>query len=117
MSNFSIIRDLCGEKKITIRELASRIGKDESSIQSLMRTGTTNTSTLEAIAKELDVPVGIFFDDTPVNTITQKGGRGNVASIYGNALDEKLADKDKEIANLKKLLEEKERTIQILMNK
>jgi hypothetical protein len=90
---------------------------DESSIQSLMRNGSTNTKTLEDIAKILDVSVGVFFDDTPINTITQKGGRGNAASIYGSAMVGKLADKDREIANLKKLLEEKERTIQILMNK
>ncbi|MDR2058059.1 MAG: XRE family transcriptional regulator, partial [Dysgonamonadaceae bacterium] len=36
---------------MTIRELASRIGKDESTIQTLMRNGSTNTTTLEKIAQ------------------------------------------------------------------
>ena len=32
MANLLLIRDLCEKNKIKIRELASRIGKDESSI-------------------------------------------------------------------------------------
>ena len=51
MANLLLIRDLCERNKIKIRELASRIGKDESSIQSMIRTGSTNTKTLEAIAE------------------------------------------------------------------
>ena len=51
MANLLLIRDLCEKNKIKIRELASRIGKEESSIQSMIRTGSTNTKTLEAIAE------------------------------------------------------------------
>ena len=71
MANLLLIRDLCEINKIKIRELASRIGKDESTIQSMIRAGSTNTKTLE----------------------------------------------EEEIAYLKKLLEEKERLIQVLLNK
>ena len=63
MAKLHIIRDLVERKKMTIRELASRIGKDESSIQAMMRAGSTNTATLEKIAETLNVPVGIFFDE------------------------------------------------------
>ena len=55
MANLLLIRDLCEKNKIKIRELASRIGKDESSIQSMIRTGSTNTKTLEAIAEVFTV--------------------------------------------------------------
>ena len=51
MANLLLIRDLCEINKIKIRELASRIGKDESTIQSMIRAGSTNTKTLEAIAE------------------------------------------------------------------
>lgn len=51
-------------------------------------------------------------------------GNGSASSVYGNATAGVIADKDKEIEHLKQLLEEKdkiinekERTIQILMNK
>ena len=45
MANLLLIRDLCEINKIKIRELASRIGKDESTIQSMIRAGSTNTKT------------------------------------------------------------------------
>lgn len=99
MANLLLIRDLCEKNKIKIRELASRIGKDESSIQSMIRTGSTNTKTLEAIAEVFDVPVGIFFDNP---------AEGN---------QDKSLNKDAEIAYLKKILEEKERLIQVLLSK
>lgn len=94
MANLGLIRELCNERLMTIRELAKRIGRDESSIQSAIRRGSTNSTTIELIAKELKVPAGIFFD-------------GYVAP-----------DSDKlsiENSHLKELLKEKERTIQILM--
>lgn len=99
MANLLLIRDLCEKNKIKIRELASRIGKDESSIQSMIRTGSTNTKTLEAIAEVFSVSPGIFFDN-PLESNTE------------NSLN-----KEAEIAYLKKLLEEKERLIQVLLNK
>jgi transcriptional regulator with XRE-family HTH domain len=102
-------------KKITIRKLASMVGKEESTIQAIIKNGSTNTTTLEKIAQVLDVPVGTFFDDTP-NNIT--ANHGSVAlgnhSVAGNI---SLSDCQKELEHLKQLLKEKERTIQILMNK
>jgi transcriptional regulator with XRE-family HTH domain len=73
MANFLIIRDLCEKKKITIRELAAKVGMQDISIHQLIKKGKTNTETLEKIAEILDVPVGIFFDDTPLgNNIIQR---------------------------------------------
>ena len=99
MANLLLIRDLCEKNKIKIRELASRIGKDESSIQSMIRTGSTNTKTLEAIAEVFYVSPGIFFDNPSEDNT-------------GSSLN-----KDAEIIYLKKILEEKERLIQVLLNK
>ena len=94
MANLEHIRDLCERKKITIRELAQRIGRDESSIQSAIRRGSTNTTTVELIAKELGVSAGVFFD--------------------GFAADN-TEELQREIAHLKELLKEKERLIEVLM--
>lgn len=99
MANLLLIRDLCEKNKIKIRELASRIGKDESSIQSMIRTGSTNTKTLEAIAEVFNVSPGIFFDNPSENNT-------------GNSLN-----KDAKIADLERIIEEKERLIQVLLSK
>lgn len=94
MANLYIIRNLCENKKLTIRELAARIGRDESTIQSAIRRGSTNTTTLEEIARVLNVPVGIFFDGfAPDNSESQA----------------------REIAHLQQLLKEKERLIEVLL--
>ncbi len=95
MANLTLIRDLCERKKITIRELAQKVGRDESSIQSAIRRGSTNSNTIELIAKELGVPAGYFFD--------------------GFAADDS-SELRREIEHLRTLLAEKERTIDILMS-
>lgn len=65
----------------------------------MIRTGSTNTKTLEAIAEVFNVSPGIFFDNPSENNT-------------GNSLN-----KEAEIAYLKKILEEKERLIQVLLSK
>lgn len=96
MANLIVIRDLCERKKITIRELSQRVGKDESTIQSAIRRGSTNTTTLEKIASVLGVSAGIFFD---------------------GYTDDSPKELRKEIDHLNELLKEKERLIEVLMSK
>ena len=102
MANFLLIRTLCEERKITMRELARRIGRDESTIQSAIRRGTTNTKTIEKIAEVLDVPVGYFFD---------AGTKASSKHVTA------LPENQETINYLKQILAEKERTIKILMAK
>lgn len=94
MANLQIIRDLCERKKMTIRELAQRIGRDESSVQSAIRRGSTNTVTIEAIARELGISPGVFFEGYTVDNTKEL---------------------QREIDHLKELLKEKERLIEVLM--
>lgn len=85
-----------------MRELARRIGRDESTIQSAIRRGTTNTKTIEKIAEVLEVPVGYFFDADAKNSSKKMAV---------------LPENEETISYLKQILEEKERTIKILMAK
>lgn len=94
MANFYIIRDLCEQKGITFRELCQRVGRDESTIHSAIRRGSTNTTTLEQVAQVLGVSAGIFFDDYEPG---------------------KVAELQKEIDHLHEIIDEKERTIKILL--
>lgn len=94
MANLLLIRDLCNSRKMTIRELSHRINRDESTIQCAIRKGSTNTGTLELIAKELGVSAGIFFD---------------------GFISDESKDLQREITHLRELLKEKERLIEVLM--
>lgn len=96
MANLILIRDLCEARKMTIRELAERIGRNESTLQAAIRKGSTNSNTIELIAKELRVPAGYFFD--------------------GWEESEKAQELQKENEHLRAILAEKERTIEILMS-
>lgn len=96
MANLVLIRDLCEERKMTIRELADRIGRNESTIQAAIRKGSTNSTTIELIAKELQVPAGYFFDGWE----------------DANCARELKKEND----HLRTLLAEKERTIKILLS-
>lgn len=115
MANFRIIRDLAEKKNISLRDVAKKIGISEDGLQKIIRNNSTKTSTIEEIASILEVPVGIFFEDSKC-VYQSVAHNGSAASVYGNAFVGE-SDKDKEIAHLKEIIIEKERTIQILMNK
>jgi transcriptional regulator with XRE-family HTH domain len=83
MSNFSLIRKFADEKKISMRELSSRIGKDETTLQAIIRNGSTNTKTIEKIASVLEVPVGAFFDD---HSVSARDIYGNTNSPVGSTI-------------------------------
>lgn len=115
MANFNIIRDLADTKNISLKDIANKIGISADGLQKIIRNGSTKTATIEEIARILEVPVGIFFDDNKGSNHTI-AHNGSAASIYGNASVGEN-DKDKEIAHLREIVAEKERTIQILLNK
>lgn len=96
MANLILIRSLCESRKMTIRELANRIRRNESTIQAAIRSGSTSSTTIELIAKELRVPAGYFFD--------------------GWEDSDNARELKKENDHLRALLAEKERTIEILIS-
>jgi transcriptional regulator with XRE-family HTH domain len=130
MANLFIIRDLANKKGMTLRELSQRIGMSEDGLQKIIRKGVTTTVNLEKIANVLGVPVSCFFDDTLVNQQISVGGNagGAIKMVGGDDYSKTalcpgaLQEAQQEVAALKerlnqneKLLEEKERTIQILL--
>lgn len=101
MANFKLIKDIARDKGITIRKIAEEAGFNEASIHHLIKTGSTSTSTLEVIARVLGVSAGLFFDD----------------HLSPSEETARIRELEKENAHLLELLAEKERTINILMNK
>lgn len=102
MANFKLIKEIASEKGIPIRSLAKGIGISESQLHHLVKTRSTNTRTLEAIAQFLGTSVSVFFDEGPATLSEEKA---------------RIKELEKENAHLRQLLAEKERTIQILTQK
>lgn len=111
MANLQKIKMLCEQRNIQQKELAKRVGITSQSIIDMINRNSTKTEILEKIAKELNVPVGYFFDETPYSVY------GNQNQINNGVGQQILMTPDqREIENLKELLKEKERFIQHLLN-
>ncbi len=130
MANLLLIKDFAEKRKISIRDLAEKVGLKENQIHVICRTNSTKIDTLEKIAQVLDVSVTEFFDNTVGNTIlgnnNQLNERGasnnqNIASTSDAILAERVkalelivAEKDARIADKDAQLKEKDEHISYL---
>lgn len=114
MANLMIIRDLCDARKMRINEVAARLEMSVDALQKMMKRGRTSFSTIEQLSDLFDVPVGIFFDGFPSPLFRQYvSGRASLSTLKE---DKTPLPAEAEIAYLKRILEEKERLIRVLMN-
>ena len=113
--NYKKINNLINESKLSKQEISNQCGFSRPTLDAVLKCADVKVSTITALSAFFKVPVSYFFDED-MGHINQNG-KGNAASVYGNAIVGELEIKDKEIEHLQQLLEEKERTIQILINK
>ncbi len=91
MANLQKIKDIAERKKISIRELAERVGLKENQIHVMCRTNSTKIDTLEKIAIELGVSVACFFDDDV--TITERYEQHGDHNLQAHQIDKlKITD-------------------------
>ena len=119
MLNTKKIQIRLREKKFTKVRLCSEVGIARTTLDAILNGGDTQVSTIEAIAKVLDVHVGYFFDDQ-ISSIHTEGDyspasdSGDVSVVVGDAvlservkaLEKLLAEKDERIGELKERIEE-----------
>lgn len=118
MFNAQRIKEIIQKKELSQKEVIKRAGVSESTFYSLYRDGSqknTNPTSnfLEAIADVLECKIDDFFDRREEYYIGY-----NINHIHGNGNkvgSVTLSDCKKEVEYLKKLLEEKERLIQLLI--
>lgn len=108
------INKLLEERKITKVNLYTSVGISGPGLDKMIAGANVRVGSLEKIADFFNVSMDYFFDREIDNSSISIGhhvnGMGN--SVSG---DITLSDCQKELAHLKQLLEEKERTIQILL--
>ena len=125
-----IIKELMIKQNIEVAELAKRLGKTKQAVYDILDKEDVNTSLLRELSSIFNVPIAIFFDKS-VNNNQSNIGDNSVVVGQNNTIDtlnlenkEKLENALLEIKHLKaviegkdKLLAEKERLINVLMNK
>lgn len=103
----------------TQKEIAELLGVTAQSVNAILSATDVRSGTIEKLSKALCVPVSYFYDDE-ASSVTVSNGENSVAnsgSIVGNVHSGNTDALQKENELLKKLLDEKERTIEILMSK
>lgn len=118
--NIRKLAKLIEDNRLSKVRLGEMTGISDVTISNILKGSDAKISSIEAIAKALRVPVGYFFDEEPttgINNATIKGNNNVLAGRDNHIAAGKLNDCTKELAHLKALLSEKERTIQILMER
>lgn len=59
------IRELCAEKRISLKELSEKIDITQNGLQSILNNNTTSIDTLLKVCNYFNVPVGYFFNEIP----------------------------------------------------
>lgn len=125
-----VIKELMLKQNIEVADLAKRLGKTKQAVYDMLDKEDVNTSLLRELAAIFNVPITIFFDNS-VNNNQSNTGNNSIVLGQNNNVDSLSLDCKKklesalvEIKHLKevidakdKLLQEKERLINVLMNK
>lgn len=125
-----VIKELMLKQNIEVADLAKRLGKTKQAVYDMLDKEDVNTSLLRELAAIFNVPITIFFDNSVNNNQSNTGNNSIVLGQNNNVDSLNLGYKEKlesvlvEIKHLKevidakdKLLQEKERLINVLMNK
>jgi len=122
--NYSKIKFLANEKKITLKQICANVEITEQGLQRMFLNNSMKIETMEKIAKVLQVPASYFFEDDN-KEVSKKinAGDNNVISIgnknnnNSNAETKDLAVCRKEVEYLKQQVKDKEDIIQLMRNK
>lgn len=103
---------------VPFNEIAERLGITAQSLNSCFKGKDVRSNTIERIADALGVKMSFFYPMDSTNAVAT--GNGNVAgnnNVVGSVTIGDAAILQERVTMLEKLLEEKERTIKILMEK
>ncbi len=108
--NLLKIKKIAEDKKISITHIAGEISMTPQNLHRCVRDNKIDAFTLYKVSKVLDVPISTFFEEKQSaitnNQVHHGTGDNNIVSAQAH-----------EIELLKDLVAEKERTIQILLDK
>ncbi len=108
---FSEIKNKIIQKKMTVEDVATKIGMSKQGLYAAFQNNSLKLSDFLKIAAVLEMDVRDFFGGEPTGI--------NINQVHSGIGDNRttLSECEKEVEHLRALLVEKERTIQILLNK
>jgi transcriptional regulator with XRE-family HTH domain len=112
--NYSKIKFLADEKKITLKQICANVEITEQGLQRMFLNNSMKIETMEKIAKVLQVPVSYFFEDDN-KEVSKKinAGDNNVISI-GNKNNNNTNTETKDLAVCRKEVEGLKKEIELL---
>lgn len=109
-----LIKELCKNRQISIKNLATNVGISEPTLYRCIRMNQIQAEILEKIAQVLNISVSAFFDESVTDIHGNVIGNNNVAAIHGSInvanpntndvikeYESKLAEKNDQINLLK----------------
>ena len=115
------LKEILAKYKVSQSEIAKQLGMSHQSLNQMLSASDIKTGLVERIAKVLNVSISsLYGEDKEQNAIATGNGiavAGN-NNVAGNVtMDDIIAVLQERVTMLEKLLEEKERTINILLEK
>lgn len=120
------LKEILAKYKVSQSEIAKQLGMSHQSLNQMLSASDIKTGLVERIAKVLNVSISsLYGEDKEQNAVAT--GNGNVAgnnNVVGNVtigdatvLQERVKLLEQLLAERDRIIEEKERTIKILMQK
>lgn len=79
-----LIKELCKNRQISIKNLATNVGISEPTLYRCIRMNQIQAEILEKIAQALNISVSAFFDESVADIHGNVIGNNNVAAIHGS---------------------------------
>ena len=118
------IKNLCRANNVTQKQLYESLGISDAGMRKMFARNSCEVSFLEKIAAYFHVPVCYFFDEEKQSAVASGDSSIAVNNITGNieagdtsALQERVKLLEQLLAERERIIEEKERTIKILMER
>lgn len=102
----STVKKILSDNGFTQRKVAEMIGESQQNFNAALSNDDVKTGLIERVSAATGIPMAVFYGDVTIEHSTTVVGTKNTVSTDAER-----------IRFLEKLLEEKERTIQILLKK
>lgn len=110
------LKEILSTYKVSQSEIARKLGLSQQSFNQMLSASDVKTSLLERIANVIEVPISHLYGEKDKEQSAVASGNGIAVAGNNNEVGD-AAILQERVTMLEKLLEEKERTIKILMEK